>query len=242
MKTSIANHANTAVAKCILLIAFLLSANLMVKAEIFSTKQSGNYDQREIWSPYYPGNVIKEEDTVVINNEINHNIDLVIRGTMVVQENASLSGIKKLIIIKSGTLLNLGNSKFGALTNRGVIYNQQKLEVALDFINSGNIINYSNIDVANILDNTGVIAGKGGSLSAARKFINSRSGTIKGHLDVCSNDFLNVEGGMVDTETTTFCGNTIFNNQGMFAKQGDPLHFEKSASIVSLKTGEYEPF
>ncbi len=228
--------------KFIFCVGILFSISYSSKATVFSTHKTGSYNQQEIWKPFYPGNTIKEGDTVVIKNDIEHNVDVVVKGTIVIQENASLLGDRNLIIVQTGTLLNLGKSKFGLLTNRGAIYNQQNLEVTMDFVNSGNIINHQKIEVGNMLDNTGLLTGKGGDVSANGKFVNSRTGSIKGNLDVCSNNFLNVEGGTVDMETTTFCGNPIFNSNTMFSQHSDPLHFEKSASGVSVRTGEYTPF
>ena len=223
-------------------IGILLSSASHVEATVFSTFKTGSFNQQEIWKPFYPGNIIKEGDTVVIKNDIEHNMDVVVKGTFIIQENASLLGDKNMIVVKTGTLLNLGKSKFGLLTNRGAIYNQQNLEVTMDFVNSGNVINHQKIEVGNMLDNTGLLTGKGGDISANGKFVNSRTGTIKGNLDVCSNNFLNVEGGTVEMETTTFCGNPIFNSNTMFSQHSDPLHFEKSAMGVSVRTGEYTPF
>ena len=119
--------------KCTAIIGYLVATSLVATAEIYSTKQKGNYDQKEIWAPKYPGNVIKESDTIVISQDVKHNIDVVVKGTVIIQENGSLNGDNKLIIIKSGTLFNLGTSKFGALTNRGAIYNQNNLEVLIGF-------------------------------------------------------------------------------------------------------------
>lgn len=223
-------------------IGILFSSTSIAKAALFSTVKAGSFNQQEVWKPFYPGNIIKEGDTVVIKNDIEHNMDVVVKGTFIIQENASLLGDKNMIIVKTGTLLNLGKSKFGLLTNRGAIYNQQNLEVTMDFVNSGNVINHQKIAVGNMLDNTGLLTGKGGDVSANGKFVNSRTGSIKGNLDVCSNNFLNVEGGTVDMETTTFCGNPIFNSNTMVSQHIDPLHFEKSAMGVSVRTGEYTPF
>ncbi len=223
-------------------IGIILSSTSNSTAAIFSTYKTGRYNQQEIWKPFYPGNIIKEGDTVVIKNDIVHNVDVVVKGTIIIQENASLLGDKNVIIVKTGTLLNFGKSKFGLLTNRGAIYNQQNLEITMDFVNSGNIINHREIQVGNMLDNTGLLTGKGGDISANGKFVNSRTGSIKGNLDVCSNNFLNVEGGTIDMETTTFCGNPIFNSNTLFSKASNPLHFDKSASGVSVRTGKYTPF
>jgi len=217
-----------------LLFAIIILYNLPVSAAVYSVRQKGSYDQQEIWIPRYPGNVIKETDTVVINNEIYQNVDIVVRGTLIIRENSSFRGNKNMIVVKSGTLLNLGDCRFELLTNRGAIYNENTLEVSLDFVNSGNVINYKKIDVSNVLDNTGMITGKEGKVSASRKFINSRTGIIKGYVDVCSNNFMNVEGGSIDTQTTTFCGNQILNANTMVSQQGDPFRFEKKISTESI--------
>ena len=219
-----------------LLLGIIIFNSKPAGATIFSVKQKGNYDQQGIWSPYYPGNVIKEADTVIINNIVGHNIDLVVKGTLIIKDDASFAGRNHIIIAKSGTMLNLGTCKFISLTNRGVIYNQNIVEVSMDFVNSGNVVNHNKIDVNNLLDNTGTIVGTEGTVSANRKFVNSRTGILKGYLDVCSNNFMNVEGGSIETATITFCGNPIMNENSLLSKQGesDPLHFEKSVSVESI--------
>lgn len=220
----------------------VLFVSFLAEAAVFTTQKTGNFDQQAIWQPYYPGNVIKETDTVVINNSVTQNVDVVVKGTLIVQEKASLTGDRNMIVVKSGTLFNLGATKFGLLTNRGAIFNQQNLNVSMDFVNSGNVINHSKIEVGNVLDNTGLLTGKGGDYAANGKFINSRTGSIDGNLDVCSNNFLNVEGGSVNVQTTTFCGNPIFDSNNMFSKENEPMHFEKSASSVNVRGGGYTDF
>lgn len=231
-----------ALVKKLFMAAVLLSGVRYAEAAVFTAAKTGSYDQQEIWQPYYPGNIIKETDTVIIARMVTQNVDLVVKGTIVIQETASLDGDRNMVIVKSGTLLNFGKSRFGLLTNRGAIFNKKNLEVTLDFVNSGNVINHNKIEVGNMLDNTGLLTGKGGDISANGKFVNSRTGSINGNMNVCSGNFLNVEGATVDVESTTFCGNPILSGNTTFSQLNDPLRFEKSPSNVSVWGGEYTAF
>jgi hypothetical protein len=223
-------------------IAILMCISLFTQAAVYTTQKSGAFDKQDIWTPFYPGNTIKESDTVVINHAVTQNIDVVVKGTLIIKEKASLTGDRNMIVVKTGTLFNLGATQFGLLTNRGAIFNQQRLDVTMDFVNSGNVINHSKIEVGNMVDNTGLLTGKGGKISATGKFVNSRTGSIDGNMDVCSNNFLNVEGGSINTQIITFCGNPIFDSNNMFSKENAPMHFEKSASSVNVRGGGYSPF
>ncbi|GIV32521.1 MAG: hypothetical protein KatS3mg031_0056 [Chitinophagales bacterium] len=213
-----------------------------VNAAVYSTIQQGAFDQTEIWSPQYPGNIIKENDTLLISHEIRLNADLLVKGTLIIEESASLIGLHNVIVVRTGTVINLGNMQVDLFTNRGAFYNRQHLEVITDFVNSGNIINHKDITVSNVIDNTGIMLGKGGSITATNKFINSRTGQIKGYLNVCSNNFLNVEGGVIDTQTTTFCGNPVLGDQGLLSQAQETLQYKRNVTVVHLRTGEYKPF
>lgn len=225
-----------------LLLLVFIAIRFPLQATVFVTNKAGVYSEAAIWNPFYPGNIVKETDTLVISTTVEQNIDMVVKGTVIIKETGSLIGEKNVIIIKSGTFLNLGNSEFGLLTNRGAIYNQKNLAIKMDFVNSGNVINHNTIVVGNLLDNTGLLTGKEGAISAKGKFVNSRTGSIKGNLDVCSTNFLNVEGGTVDIENTTFCGNPIFNSDALVSQYIVPAHLKNSASPVSIRGGEYTPF
>ena len=113
-----------------LLLAVLLYLSFGANAEVFTTKQAGKYSQKEVWTSGYPGNIIHEDDTVIIVNNLNYYIDIVVKGTLIIKDNGGLKGTKNILLLKSGKLFNLGPTIFGALSNQGVIYNENVLEVS----------------------------------------------------------------------------------------------------------------
>src|SRR5688500_12998266 len=93
----------TTLVKSIFSIAILTCIGLLTQAAVYTTQKSGAFDKQEIWTPFYPGNIIRETDTVVINHAVAQNIDVVVKGTMIIKEKASLTGDRNMIIVKSGT-------------------------------------------------------------------------------------------------------------------------------------------
>ncbi|HXH17534.1 MAG TPA: hypothetical protein VNJ07_00500 [Chitinophagales bacterium] len=195
-----------------LLIAALISFSLSAKAKVFNANLDGKYNDPAIWVPSYPGNIIQETDTVYINNDVKLSSDIVVKGTVLVRRTGSLMGNRNVIVLQQGKLLNFGISIVDGLNNKGLVYNKHILEVALDLINSGEIVNQESIVIGNIADNIGLITGQGGTLIANKKLVNSQTGMLKGSMDVCSNNFMNVDGGTIDSTHLSFCGHRIFNN------------------------------
>jgi hypothetical protein len=195
-----------------LIIVVLIGFNFAAHAKTYSVNLNGIYNDPAIWTPGYPGNIIQETDTVVINNDITLNTDIVIKGTVLIRRTGSFMGNKKIVILPSGKLINFGTSVVDAINNRGMIYNKHILEIALDLINSGEVINQENMVIGNITDNIGLITGQGGNLISNKRLVNSQTGVIRGNLDVCSNNFMNVDGGTIDSTHLSFCGHRIFRS------------------------------
>lgn len=195
-----------------LLISSLIWLSLSSAAKIYTANLDGAYNDRNIWIPSYPGNIIRETDTVYIANDVKLTTDIVIKGMLMVRSTGSLMGSKNLVVLQSGKLLNFGITISEGLASKGLVYNKHIMEVARDFINSGEVINQESMVVGNIVDNIGLITGQGGSFMANRKFINSQTGILKGCIDVCSNNFINVDGGTIDSTHLSFCGHRIFSN------------------------------
>ena len=102
----------------------------------------------------------------MINNDVKLSTDVVVKGTLMVRMSGSFMGNKNLIVLPSGKFLNFGVSIIDGLSNKGMVYNKHILEIALDFINSGELINQESMVVGNIVDNIGLITGQGGNLIA----------------------------------------------------------------------------
>ncbi len=193
-------------------ITALISFSISTKAAVYTANLNGKYNDPSIWIPTYPGNIIKEGDTVIINNDVKLSTDIVIKGTLMVRRSGSVMGNKNLIVLPSGSLINLGITIVDGLTTKGTVYNNHILEVSLDLINSGNLYNQESIVIGNIVDNIGLVTGNGGNMIANKRFVNSQTGVIKGNIDVCSNNFMNVDGGTIDSTHLSFCGQRIFSN------------------------------
>lgn len=215
--------------KILLLVLTALSfLSINTKAAVYTANLKGQFNDQNIWVPEYPGNIIGETDTVIIHNDIKLNTDIVVKGTMFIKRNGSLMGNKKVIVLEPGSFVNFGISVMDALTNQGMVFNKHILEVTKDFINSGELINQESMVVGNIIDNTGLITGNGGNLMANKKFVNSQTGAIKGNIDVCSNRFMNVDGGSLDSTRISFCGHRIFSNVFLSA------NIQKERIVLSL--------
>jgi hypothetical protein len=231
-----------------LLIAALISLSFTVEAATFSTKNHGKYSDPANWKNTYPGNLIKETDTVYINSNITLSGDIVIKGLLVVNEKFSLIGDNNLVVLENGTLINKGITIAKAINNKGRIKNNNILETAIDLINTGNLENNQSMIVGNVLDNTGSITGASGNIIANKRLVNTFPGKISGKVDICSNDFSNVGGGSIDSMNVSFCGNRIFSSMFLTASvtsesiqlnlKNAQLHKYKECRIEKSTDGE----
>ncbi|GIV32488.1 MAG: hypothetical protein KatS3mg031_0023 [Chitinophagales bacterium] len=198
----------------VLVIWFIICCWIQLPAEarVYTANLSGNYNDKTLWIPEYPGNIIQNTDTVIINNDVRLTSDLVIKGTLLIRRFGSLQGNKNLVVLPEGFLLNSGIIITDGVVNQGTVYNRHIVEISADLINSGQIYNTESIVVGNITDNTGLLTGNGGNIISNKRFVNSQGGTVKGNIDVCSNNFINAQDGTIDSTSLSFCGQRIFNN------------------------------
>lgn len=215
--------------------SFLLSSG-SADAATYTASADGKYNEEAVWLPEYPGNIVEEGDTVVIKGNISLNVDVIVKGQMLVSNNARLTGGKFLIVLDNGLLVNSGITIVEGLTNRGLVYNKNILETNADMINTGKLYNNQSMVVGNIMDNTGIVTGKGGSLIANNKLVNSESGAIMGSIDICSANFMNVGGARIDSTNMSFCGARIFNDVFLTAS------IKKEHVILSLLNSENKDF
>ncbi|MDZ4846074.1 MAG: hypothetical protein SH857_11055 [Chitinophagales bacterium] len=215
-----------------LILAALLGFSFSISAKTYTANLNGAYNDANIWTPAYPGNIIQETDTIVINNDVKLTTDIVVKGTVLVRRTGSFMGNNKMVVLPSGRFINFGTTVLDAINNRGLIYNKHILEVAGDFINSGELINQESMVVGNITDNIGLITGQGGNLISNKKLVNSQTGVIKGGIDICSNSFMNVDGGTIDSTNLSFCGHRIFRNVYLSAD------VRKENIMISVKNAE----
>jgi hypothetical protein len=189
-----------------------------------------------LWADGYTGNVIFEGDTVLLSGNITLNVDLVVKGAIIVKSQARFSGNKNLVVMDEGLFMNNGITIVEGLTNRGTVYNKSILETSKDLINMGKIHNNQSLVVGNILDNVGNITGNGGQLMSNNRFVNSKEGFIQGNIDVCSANFMNVDGGRIDSTLVSFCGARIFSEVYLTAS------IRKENITLSLLNSENKKF
>lgn len=219
-----------------LLLAALIGFSFSLHARTFTASLTGNYSDPNIWIPAYPGNIIQEADTLVLNNDVKLTTDIVIKGTVLVRRTGSMMGNQKMVILPSGKFINFGTAVVDAINNRGLIYNRHVLEIAADLINSGEVFNQESMVVGNITDNIGLITGTGGNLISNKKLVNSQTGVIRGSMDICSNKFMNVDGGTIDSTHLSFCGQRIFRSIYLSAD------VRKENIMLSVKNAESKDY
>jgi hypothetical protein len=219
-----------------LLVAALMSLSFSASATTHTITGNGNYNDTKLWSDGYQGNVIFEGDTVMLSGNINMNVDVVVKGAIFIKNQARFTGNKNLVIMDEGLVMNSGMTIVEAISNRGTLFNKNILETHKDFINTGKVFNNQSMVVGNILDNVGNITGNGGQLIANAKFVNSKSGQIQGNIDVCSANFMNVDGGSIDSTFVSFCGARIFSEVYLTAS------IRKEQVVLSLLNSENKKF
>jgi hypothetical protein len=223
-----------------LLITALVCFSLSSYAGTYTSKSAGNYSSTDVWEAGYPGNLIKDGDTVFIKSNVNLGSDLVVKGILVVSPGNSLTGSGNLVVLGSGYFNNKGITLVKSITNRGAINNSSVLETSTDFINTGTFENNQSMIVGNILDNTGTITGKRSQIMVNKRMINAETGRINGLVDICSNDFSNVGGAQIDSVNVSFCGNKIFNATYLTASvKKDAIQINLNNSNVA-NVAEYE--
>lgn len=153
---------------------FTLSA-LLLLGNILSAKTytlgSGKWTEAS-----YPGTIIKADDLVIVTGQITLNTGIVVEGTLQVEKGASMVGMKDLVISKSGTFVNNGNTVTKRIVNEGTINNNLIMEAMNDIDNKGIIGNNNNLVAGNNFNNFGGDAqGKSGAY-----FINNNLHTSHG--------------------------------------------------------------
>lgn len=217
---------------------FLLFASFIclgfsnANAASYTASGMGNFNDENIWTPEYPGNMINAGDTVKVTGQVTLNKDVLIEGMVFIESEASLVGSGNLIIMDDAYFINKGLTIVGGVTNKGLVYNKHILETNDDFINTGKILNNESVVVGKIMENLGLLTGNGGTYMASTKMINTGSGQITGNTNVCSSDFMNIEGGVIDSNYISFCGARIFNDMFLTAS------VKTESIILNLKNSE----
>lgn len=235
-----------------LIISALICLNFSVKAASYYAASDGKYQDPNIWISAYPGNYIREYDTVYIDAHVELSSDVVVKGVLITGKNFSLTGSYNLVMLPEGMMQNRGIIRVKSFVNKGTVNNYGILESETDCINSGLIENRGSITVDNIFENTGNIGGEKGSIIANKRIVNKDKGIINGTMDLCSNQFASEESAFVDYQKVTYCGIHIFksayltaslNPDGVYLKLHNSreanykeYHIEKSKDGVHYTT------
>ncbi|TVR77112.1 MAG: hypothetical protein EA412_11950 [Chitinophagaceae bacterium] len=238
--TTIKNYwiINLTIVSILILLLQLFFINPLT-ANTYTANFNGNYSDRTIWLPSYPGNVIGKNDTIIINKNVQLNTDVVVHGTLIVKDKSSLRGTNSLVVTEEGVVENKGILISRNINNQGLVRNNNILETSNDLINTGIMVNFESMIVGNIFENKGMISGNGGHMLVNRQLINYMEGQIGGNIDICSNDFRNVEGGSIDSTYLSFCGNRIYNGAFLTAN----LEREKVIlNLLNTEDSRYEEY
>jgi hypothetical protein len=68
-----------------LLLAISVIICVNVKAGTYQTISYGGYNEKHLWQNGYPGNIIRETDTVIIAHNITLSSDIIVKGTLIVK-------------------------------------------------------------------------------------------------------------------------------------------------------------
>lgn len=141
--------------------AIILSFNTQAKTY---TLGSGKWNDANTWNGEYAGNTIKAGDVVVVTGQVTVTNAVLVEGTLKVEKGASMVGMKDLVITKTGTFINNGNTVMKRIINEGTIENNLIMEAMLDIENRGSMENSNNVVAGNNMQNYGGNAkGSGGA-------------------------------------------------------------------------------
>lgn len=159
----------------IVFLSILSEAN----ATTYKATMFGRWTSSEIWTPSFPGNIISEKDSVIIEADVVINANIEVYGTLLVKKRANLIGNFPIYINKSGLYQNQGNSVYKNIINAGIIENEMLIETNSDIENEGSVYNNKAIvSAATIYNNGGVLDGNKGAYYAKDKFVNTNNGIV----------------------------------------------------------------
>jgi hypothetical protein len=149
------------------------------------TLGSGKWNDAKIWDKEYAGATVKAEDVVIITGQVTVTEGIVVNGTLQIEKGASMVGMKDLVITKTGTFVNNGNTVMKRIINEGTINNNLLMEAMVDFDNKGKIENNNNVVAGNNFDNySGSVDGKGGAYYVNNTIHTSPDANFSKNVDV----------------------------------------------------------
>jgi hypothetical protein len=190
------------------------------------TLASGKWTDAKIWNNDYPGTTIKANDVVIITGQVTMNAGIVVEGTLTVNKGAFMVGMKDLVISKSGTFVNNGNTVMNRIVNEGTINNNLFMEAMNDVDNKGAIQNNNNMLAGNNFDNFGGKAnGTGGAYYVNNHVFTSPSSKFGAEVKVFNgNEIENSQ--QVEKTTSLFLNASFKANRGVTLSISNPANLD----------------
>jgi hypothetical protein len=217
----------------------VLAATLMAnfaQAKTY-TLGSGKWTDAKVWNNGYPGTTIKTDDIVIITGQVTMNTRIVVEGNLTVNKGAFMLGMKDLVISKSGTFVNNGNTVMNRIVNEGTIDNNLLMEAMSDVDNKGLIENNNNLVAGGNFANFG---GNAKGNPGGAYFVNnnvSTSPASKFGKDVkvfCGNQIQNSE--QTVKTTSLFLSATFKGNKGVELSISNPEKLHISSYCIEKST------
>lgn len=176
------------------------------------TLGSGKWTDVKIWNNDYPGTTIKANDVVIITGQVTMNTGIVVEGMLTVNKGAFMVGMKDLVISKSGTFVNNGNTVMNRIVNEGTISNNLEMEAMNDVDNKGLIENNNNMVGGNNFANYGGTAnGKGGAYFVNNSIFTSPASNFGTQVKVFFGNSIENSESAATAKTTSLFLNASFN-------------------------------
>ena len=177
-------------------------------SSIISTVKNGNWNQKDVWNL---NSIPVSSDQIIINNDVNltSDINISISGRLIINNGASLMGIKNVTIDAGAEILNYGILSCDNIKNNGNFENYYSVIAQTNFDNNSTLFNsYEIIVFNNLINNGGTISGVDGYLYTGNNLINNALGYISNQ-SICSIDGIRnpliSNSGTYDENTVHFC-------------------------------------
>lgn len=200
-------------------------------AATFKTTAYGKFSDEKVWEPTYPGNMVKEGDSIIISSQIILNVPITIQGVLVIEKGAGLQGNKDILVTKSGSLSNKGNTVVKRLLNEGKINNELVLETMMEMENTGWVHNSSvTLSGSNLLNRGGVLDGKNGNYFSNNSVIASPNSIYGKNIKILqSTSFSNP---INEIDESVYCNASM----NVFAGEGNKVFVEITSSRLKELT------
>lgn len=220
----------------IIFASLILLVRVNVYSTVYTTVQSGNWNNNNTWSPSKPNMTYGFNDTVYVQHDVTLNSNLNVFGYFVVNNNVTLSKINKSITIyENSVFINNGTVEVKNLTlnwGTNTLINNGSIVLHGSFVNrEGEFTNNSTMTVASNFNNSwDATTVNDGSIEVAGNFINSYSFSGIG--------YLYVDGNFTNDWSSSFSTSGELDIQGNFTNRGD-AQLNNGVSIAGNFTNDW---